>query len=86
MFASARGFTIEDGLTDFNVYEVELKKEMVKASRKLIALLDYSKLGKSSISSFARTSEIDTIITDSKASPEMLGKLAEMNIRVLKTE
>lgn len=86
MFASARGFTIEDGLTDFNVYEVELKKEMVKASRRLIVLLDYSKLGKSSISSFARTSEIDTIITDSKASPEMLDKLAEMNIRVLKTE
>ncbi len=26
LFTSARGFTVEEGLTDFSVYEVELKK------------------------------------------------------------
>ena len=30
MFTSASGFTIEEGLTDFNVYEVELKRKMVE--------------------------------------------------------
>jgi DeoR/GlpR family transcriptional regulator of sugar metabolism len=83
MFASARGFTIEDGLTDFNVYEVELKKEMAKAAKKLVALLDYSKLGKSSISSFARTADIDTIITDSKAPQEIVDSLTALNINVV---
>src|SRR5699024_3089740 len=30
MFTSASGFTPETGLTDFNLYEVELKQELVK--------------------------------------------------------
>ncbi len=85
MFASARGFSVEDGLTDFNVYEVELKKEMAKASKKLVALLDYSKLGKSSISSFAQTTEIETIITDSKAPKEIVHRLTDMKVNVVMT-
>jgi len=86
MFASARGFTVQDGLTDFNVYEVELKKEMVRASKKLVALLDFSKLGKSSISSFAQTAEIDTIVTDAKADPEIISRLTDLNIQVIKAD
>ena len=37
------GFTIEEGLTDFNVYEVELKRKMVEKSNKIVALLDNTK-------------------------------------------
>jgi DeoR/GlpR family transcriptional regulator of sugar metabolism len=83
MFASARGFTIEDGLTDFNVYEVELKKEMAKASKQLVALLDHSKLGKTSISAFAQTTEIQMMITDSKAPQDLLDRLTDMEVKVV---
>src|SRR5699024_3138658 len=38
MFTSANGFSFESGLTDFNLYEVELKKEMVKRAGKVVAL------------------------------------------------
>ena len=31
MFTSASGFSIEEGLTDFNVYEVELKRKWLKS-------------------------------------------------------
>ncbi|MEK5077997.1 DeoR/GlpR family DNA-binding transcription regulator [Solibacillus sp. FSL W7-1436] len=64
LFVSANGFSIESGFTDFNVYEVELKKLMVQASKEVTMLLDYSKIDKSSIAAFAQIQEINTFITD----------------------
>lgn len=83
MFTSASGFDFDNGLTDFNVYEVELKKEMVKASNRVIALLDHSKFGKRSIVSFASTDEIDTLIIDNQISEEDRNLLKQYNINVL---
>ncbi|SES78548.1 DNA-binding transcriptional regulator of sugar metabolism, DeoR/GlpR family [Salinibacillus kushneri] len=83
MFTSASGFTIEEGLTDFNVYEVELKKQMVKKADRVVALLDHSKIGSSSISSFATTEQIDTIITDETISDEMLNELDSFDVEVI---
>lgn len=83
MFTSASGFTIEEGLTDFNVYEVELKKVMAEKANKVIALLDYTKIGTSSIASFAATDQIDTIITDENVSNDVLQKLADHQINIV---
>lgn len=75
MFTSASGFSIESGLTDFSMYEVELKKSVVEASNKIVALLDHTKLDKNSIASFATTDEIDMIITDAEMSAEYVETL-----------
>ncbi|MFD2630028.1 DeoR/GlpR family DNA-binding transcription regulator [Oceanobacillus kapialis] len=75
MFTSASGFTVKDGLTDFNVYEVELKKVMVEKAPKVIAMLDYTKIGTSSIASFASTDQIDTIITNDNVPADLLESL-----------
>lgn len=82
MFTSASGFTLEEGLTDFNVYEVELKKTMVEKANELIALLDKTKIGTSSIASFASCEEIDMLITDDELSEDYQNQLAKYNIRV----
>ncbi|WP_404455021.1 DeoR/GlpR family DNA-binding transcription regulator [Oceanobacillus kapialis] len=83
MFTSASGFTVEDGLTDFNVYEVELKKQMIEKADKLVTLIDHTKIGKSSISSFATTDQIDTFITDKKLSDELTKELSSHGIKVI---
>ncbi|RTQ92655.1 DeoR/GlpR family DNA-binding transcription regulator [Lysinibacillus telephonicus] len=63
-FVSANGFTTANGLQDFSVYEVELKKQMIKHASKVIALLDHSKMNKNSIATFASVQDIDVIITN----------------------
>ncbi|WP_138420500.1 DeoR/GlpR family DNA-binding transcription regulator [Aquibacillus sediminis] len=83
MFTSANGFVVETGLTDFNLYEVELKKEMVKKANNVIALIDKSKIGTSSSALFAYTEEIDTIITDQPIGNDINRKLSELSIRVI---
>lgn len=83
MFTSANGFTIGDGLTDFNVYEVELKKRMVEKADKVVALIDHTKVGNSSIASFATIEQIDTLITDKKLPIEIADELASYDMKVI---
>lgn len=83
MFTSANGFSIESGLTDFSVYEVELKKAMVNASQKVIALLDHTKINKNSIASFASLNQIDKIITNYEMPHAFREELETNNVEII---
>ncbi|MFC7394028.1 DeoR/GlpR family DNA-binding transcription regulator [Scopulibacillus cellulosilyticus] len=80
MFTSGNGFTFETGLTDFNYYEVELKREMIKKTKKVNALIDHTKIGNTSIASFANANEIDTFITDQPVSKDTLDLFSKNHI------
>lgn len=83
LFTSANGFSFESGLTDFSVYEVELKKAMVQASKKVVALLDHTKIDKNSIAPFASVDQIDTIITDFNITADYASKFQKHNVKVI---
>jgi DeoR/GlpR family transcriptional regulator of sugar metabolism len=83
MFTSANGFTLEAGLMDFSVYEVELKKAMVGSANKVVALLDHTKINKHSIATFASLDEIDMIITDCNLSQEYREELEKHRIEIM---
>ncbi|MHD0396318.1 DeoR/GlpR family DNA-binding transcription regulator [Staphylococcus simulans] len=74
-FVSANGITLQNGLTDFSLGEVELKKEMIQQSAEVIALLDKSKFSISSTLSFAKLSEIDEIITDETMNNTLISQI-----------
>lgn len=86
MFTSSNGFTFESGLTDFNLYEVTLKKEMIKRAENVIALIDSTKIGKNSSAVFAETEHVDTLISDKEIDKELLGKLTNSGVRVVIAE
>ena len=83
MFTSAHGFSIDSGLTDFSMYEVELKKSMVHASNKVVALLDHTKINKNSIASYATTDLIDMVITDTEMSEGYKERLADLHVEIM---
>jgi len=83
MFTSAGGFSVETGLTDFNLYEVELKQELVKKAKKVIALVDHSKIGTNSSAVFASSKQISTIITDSELDPVVVENLAKLDVQAV---
>ncbi|WP_163539943.1 DeoR/GlpR family DNA-binding transcription regulator [Gracilibacillus sp. YIM 98692] len=80
MFTSARGFTIDEGLTDFSVYEVELKKSLVSKVEKVVAIIDHSKIGDSSIASFASINDIDVFISDDDIDDDLKDVFSKNNI------
>lgn len=83
MFTSGNGFSVESGLTDFNMYEVELKRYIVQRANKIISIVDSSKVGNNSSSAFASIEEIDMLITDKPLEDSILDKLQAHQIDVL---
>ncbi|AZO93292.1 DeoR family transcriptional regulator [Iocasia frigidifontis] len=86
MFTSAHGFTIEDGLTDFNYYEIQLKKKMMQKAKKVVALLDHTKIGNVSTAQFATIEEIDLIITDNKTPSNIIRSIEKLEVQVVVAE
>lgn len=83
LFTSANGFSVENGLTDFNLYEVELKKQMVNKAQKIIAVIDHSKIGITSSAPFACTEQVDVLITNNAIDSDTEQVLVNHNIQVI---
>lgn len=79
-FFGARGFTLQEGLTDVNQYEVELKRLMVERSKEVIAVVDSSKWGQVAFATFASLEQIDHIISDVDAPVETISALQDQGI------
>ena len=82
IFFSAHNFSLNEGATDFNIYEVSLKKLMVERAKKKVALLDSTKLGASSVASFCDFGNIDLLITDSNSDRVIVKEYEEHGLNV----
>jgi DeoR/GlpR family transcriptional regulator of sugar metabolism len=82
-FFSGRGLSFNEGLTDANQAEVELKRQLITAVRQVNVIVDASKLGKVAFASCASISQIKRLFTDKSASNEMVTSLRERGIDVI---
>ena len=82
MFMGTPGVS-EQGVTESDPLLIRAERKLKKQSDKLIVLADSSKLGKRSNFIFCPLSEVDTLITDSNADPEMVHKLESVGIEVI---
>ena len=81
-FFGARGFTLEEGLTDVNLEEVRTKRALVARCQQVIGVIDARKWGQVATATFANLDQIDTIITDD-APPEMLEEVRRRKVEVI---
>lgn len=81
-FLGAWGISIEAGLTDANLAEVELKTMIIQRSKEIIAVVDSSKFGRTGLASFAPLADIAQIITDTAASPEIVAAITARGVPV----
>jgi DeoR family transcriptional regulator of aga operon/DeoR family fructose operon transcriptional repressor len=82
-FFSAKGLTLEEGLTDVNSDEVIVKRELVAHARQVIAIVDSGKWGRVGFASFAAIDQLDSVITDGGAPPDMVVALREAGVDVI---
>lgn len=75
-FMSASAFSAEAGFSVSNINEAELKRKVISRAKKVIMLLDNSKIGKDLLFTLADISDIHVLITDSPL-PDELQKLAD---------
>jgi len=82
-FFGAKGLTLREGLTDVNRDEVAIKRDLVGHVKQVIAVVDSSKWGKVGLASFAEMDQVDCVITDHGAPPDMVRALEEASVRVV---
>jgi len=83
LFFSCRGALLDIGLTDSSEEEAELKRVMLKHSKKKAVLLDSQKFEQSAFAKVCDFSEIDYLITEKPLSEEWTDFLVRSNVKIL---
>lgn len=78
----AAGFAIEPGLSDATDEEAQIKRSMVAAARRVIAVVDHTKWQRVAFATFCRTQDIHAVLTDDAAPPDMVADLRARGIDV----
>ncbi len=76
------GIDASAGITHINVAEVEIKRLMMRAARKRVLVADSSKVGQVSLVHLYPLEEIDSLITDGGADPDVLEALREQGVDI----
>ncbi|MCB0154318.1 MAG: substrate-binding domain-containing protein, partial [Anaerolineae bacterium] len=74
-FVSCTGFSLEAGLTEFDLREAQLKRQMIDSARRVVALVDASKFGQTSLAPFASVTQIAHILTDNSIEAGLVAQL-----------
>lgn len=85
LFISCDGLSFRRGLTTPYRDESMVKRAMIEAARRVVALVDHSKLGNGQLFTYAEFDEIDVLITDSGADQDAIDSLRthRMDVRVV---
>jgi ribose transport system substrate-binding protein len=82
-FVSGVGFSIETGLTEKTLETAALKQAMLASTRRVVALVDSSKIGKVSFAPFASLAEITDFYTDSNAPAEFIDRMRQFQVNFM---
>ena len=83
MFTSGKGLTAE-GLYKTDMLTAMAEQKMLNVVGKLVVLVDSSKVGERAGMLFSRADEIDMLITGKQADAEILKKLEDQGVKVIR--
>lgn len=83
-FVGTNGLSVERGLTTPDIAEAEVKSYVVRAARRIVVLADHTKVGRDELVTVAPLDVVDTLVTDSGTSPDLLLDIEAQGIRVVR--
>jgi DeoR/GlpR family transcriptional regulator of sugar metabolism len=86
LFLGATGLTLEEGITDPNPLEIEVKRAMAACAQRTVLLIDGSKFGRRSLRQILPLEEVDALVTDSGAPISTLREVEALGVEVHVTE
>jgi DeoR family transcriptional regulator of aga operon len=81
-FLGVWGISLQDGLTESHLLEVELKKKIIQKVKEIIILADGSKFNQSGLASYSDLSKVSKIITDKSAPMKVIKELRKKGIEI----
>lgn len=84
-FIGVGGLSIEKGLTDYSMDEVEVKRTMIQTAREVIVLADHTKLDRVAPIGVASLSSVDTLVVDHAITGRQYEMLRGQGLRIVVT-
>ena len=82
-FIGCNGVDPERGVTNVNLPEAEVKRQMVAAADRAIVVADASKLGRTRLGRIGPLDDFDTLVTAKDAPADVVGRLRTAGLAVL---
>lgn len=82
VFMGVDAIDLDIGCMNFSVEEVQTKRRMVQAAKKVIVLCDHSKFESIAFVNICPLTDIDLIITGKEIKPDILHNLREQGVQV----
>ena len=83
LFISSDGLSPTNGLTTPYREEAALKQAMIRAARRVVALVDHSKVGQDQFVRFADWSDVDVLVTNTEVDPRIIATIESLGTTVL---
>jgi DeoR family transcriptional regulator of aga operon/DeoR family fructose operon transcriptional repressor len=81
-FVGTVGFTLDEGLTDVNAEEAEIKRAMVASAKDVIGVFDHTKWNRLSLATFCAADQLRLVISDARAPADMVAALQARGVDV----
>lgn len=83
VFLSINAISVDKGLTDFRIHEVDIIKAMMTSARQINAAADSSKFEKVSYLNICPLEKVDMIITDSSINEDIANKYKQAGMKIV---
>ncbi len=83
LFLGCSGVDPIAGVTNINLPEAEMKRAMVAAALEVVVLADGSKLGEVAFASVCSIDQVDMLVTNDSANPEIVAELRARGVDVV---
>lgn len=81
-FVGCTGVDVTAGVTNVNLPETEVKRQILDVSQRRVICADGSKLGQVSLAHVSNLDDIDLLLTDSRADPQLVQALRDTGLTV----
>jgi len=82
-FLSVAGFSLEQGATDPDMAEVEVKQAMMRSARQVILVADHNKWNRVAFAQIAPLQDFHTLITDDEMPDEAIREIEALGVKVI---
>lgn len=82
LFLGTGGIDAEAGLTEHDMQDAQVKREMIRCAKEIILITDATKFNQVAFSNFAEISQIDHIVCDKEPTEKLLKAVRAANIAV----
>lgn len=82
-FLSASGFTVKDGFSNSNNFEVQIKQKVIKKSNEVNFLVDSSKYGQQFLHKITTLNHVDRLFIDKQNFYEDIKKLEKKDVELI---